>query len=119
MNKTFVAVNTLLAVEGLTENDGKIELTIEQMQKVCDALNQGAADKTSVDNAVAALDSLSPNVKAIDGLTNKIHAVKALVNMIPTGVPAGNSIPKDKPEDKDYSDSKVDPVNNFFTEDED
>lgn len=119
MNKTFVAVNTLLAVEGLTENDGKIELTIEQMQKVCDALNQGVADKTSVDNAVAALDSLSPNVKAIDGLTNKIHAVKALVNMIPTGVPAGNSIPKDKPEDKDYEDSKKDPVNRFFTEDED
>lgn len=119
MNETFVAVNTLLAIEGLAENDGKVELTLEQMQKICDAVNQSTTIKTSVDDAVAALDSISPNVKAIDGLTNKIHAVKALVNLIPTGTPAGNLIPKNKPEDKDYSDSKVDPVNNFFTEDED
>ncbi|WP_278715563.1 ATP-dependent Clp protease proteolytic subunit [Bacteroides caecimuris] len=119
MNKTFVAVNTLLAVEGLTENDGKVELTIEQMQKVCDAVKQGEVNKTTVDNAVTALDSISPNVKAIDGLTNKIHAVKALVNLIPSGTPAGNSIPKNTPEDKNYEDSKKDPVNHYFTEDED
>lgn len=119
MNKKFAVVNTLLAVEGLTENDGKVELTIEQLQKINDAVEQGNSSKQTVEDAVAALDSLSPNVKAIDGLTNKIHAVKALVNMIPTGTPAGNSIPKEKPEDKDYSDSKVDPVNNFFAEDED
>lgn len=116
MNKTYVAVNTLLGVDGLTENDGKIELTADQMKKICDAISSASTNRQSVEDAEKALDSLSDNIKGITGLTNKINAVKAVVSMLPTGVPAGNLIPNTT-QTVDFSDSKKDPVNNYFKED--
>ena len=91
MNKTFLAVNTFLGIEGVTENNGKIEMTAEQLQKINDAIANATAQKTELDNAVAALDAISDNVKNIDGITNKVNAVKMVVNMVPTGIPAGAS----------------------------
>lgn len=113
MKKDYVAVNTLLGVEGLAEKDGKVELTTEQMQKIADALTAAATDKQTIEETVKALDAMSDNIKEISGLTNKVNAVKAVMTMLPAGVPAGNVIPKEKPE-VDYADSKKDPVNQYF-----
>lgn len=115
MNKQFIAVNTLLAIEGLAENDGKVELTIDQMQKICDALTAAEADKKTVEDAEKALDGMSDNIKSITGLSNKVNAVKAVVNLIPTGAPAGTQLPP-KSQSVDYSESKKDPVNDYFNE---
>lgn len=116
MNKTFIAVNTLLAVEGFADNEGKIELTTDQLQKICDALTASANNKQAVDDAEKALDAMSDSIKNITGLTNKINAVKAVVNLIPSGAPAGTQLPPKAPS-VDFSDSKKDPVNNYFKED--
>ena len=115
MNKTFVMVNALLGVEGLAENNGKVELTIDQLQMICNALKEADDNKQSVTKATEALDAISPNIKGITGLENKIQAVAVVLNMVPKGVPAGNGLPK---EDKvgDFSETAKDPVNKFVTE---
>ena len=115
MNKTFVMVNALLGVEGLAENNGKVELTIDQLQKICNALKEADDNKQSVTKATEALDAISPNIKGITGLENKIQAVAVVLNMVPKGVPAGNALPKeDKAED--FSETAKDPVNEFVKE---
>ena len=114
MNKTFVMVNALLGVEGLTENNGKVELTIDQLQKICNALKDADDNKQSVTKATEALDAISPNIKSISGLENKVQAVAVVINMVPKGVPAGPQLPTD---DKvDFSETAKDPVNEFVKE---
>ena len=115
MNKTFVMVNALLGVEGLTENNGKVELTIDQLQKICNALKEADDNKQSVTKATEALDAISPNIKGITGLENKIQAVAVVLNMVPKGVPAGNALPKDD-KAEDFSETAKDPVNEFVKE---
>lgn len=114
MNKTFVMVNALLGVEGLTENNGKVELTIDQIQTICNALKEAGENKKTVEDATKAIDGISENVKAISGLSNKIQAVAAVINMVPSGVPAGNGVPAKEAED--YSEIAKDPVNEFINE---
>ena len=115
MNKTFVMVNALLGVEGLAENNGKVELTIDQLQKICNALKEADDNKQSVTKATEALDAISPNIKGITGLENKIQAVAVVLNMVPKGVPAGNALPKDD-KAEDFSETAKDPVNEFVKE---
>lgn len=112
MNKNFVMVNALLGVEGLTENNGKVELTTDQLQIICNALKEADANKKSVTNATEALDAVSDNIKKITGLDNKIQAVVAVINMVPSGAPAGQQVPP-KSSTEDYNE---DPVNNFVKE---
>ena len=112
MNKTFIAVNTILGIEGLTENNGKVEMTAEQLQKINDAIANSQAQKTELDNAVAALDAISDNVKNIEGITNKVNAVKMVVNMVPTGMPAGASASKGGEVPKNFDDC-TDGVNGY------
>lgn len=115
MNKTFVMVNALLGVEGLAENNGKVELTIDQLQIICNVLKEADDNKQSVTKATEALDAISPNIKGITGLENKIQAVAVVLNMVPKGVPAGNGLPKEDKVD-DFSETAKDPVNKFVTE---
>ena len=112
MNKTFIAVNTILNVEGLTENNGKVEMTAEQLQIINDAIANSQAQKKELDNAVAALDAISENVKNIEGITNKVNAVKMVVNMVPTGMPAGASASKGGEAPKNFDDC-TDGVNGY------
>lgn len=115
MNKNFVMVNALLGVEGLAENNGKVELTIDQLQTICNALKEADSNKQSVTKATEALDAISPNIKGITGLENKIQAVAVVLNMVPKGVPAGNALPKEDKVD-DFSETAKDPVNEFVKE---
>lgn len=115
MNKTFVMVNALLGVEGLAENNGKVELTIDQLQKICNALKEADGNKQSVTKATEALDAISPNIKGITGLENKIQAVAVVLNMVPKGVPAGNALPKED-QAEDFSETAKDPVNEYVKE---
>lgn len=115
MNKNFVMVNTLLGVEGLTENNGKVELTTDQLQTICNALKEADGNKQSVTKATEALDAISPNIKNVSGLENKIQVVAAVINMVPKGAPASNGLPQeDKTED--LSETAKDPVNDFVKE---
>ena len=115
MNKNFVMVNALLGVEGLTENNGKVELTTDQLQTICNALKEADSNKQSVTKATEALDAISPNIKNVSGLENKIQVVAAVINMVPKGVPAGNDLPKEDKVD-DFSETAKDPVNDFVKE---
>ena len=115
MNKNFVMVNTLLGVEGLAENNGKVELTTDQLQKICNALKEADDNKQSVTKATEALDAISPNIKGITGLENKIQAVTVVLDMVPKGVPAGNALPKEDKVD-DFSETAKDPVNEYVKE---
>lgn len=115
MNKNFVMVNALLGVEGLTENNGKVELTTDQLQTICNALKEADSNKQSVTKATEALDAISPNIKNVSGLENKIQVVAAVINMVPKGVPAGNALPKEDKVD-DFSETAKDPVNDFVKE---
>lgn len=115
MNKNFVMVNALLGVEGLAENNGTVELTIEQLQTICNALKEADNNKQSVTKATEALDAISPNIKSITGLENKIQAVAVVINMVPKGIPAGNDLPKDDPQDI-FAETAKDPVNSYVKE---
>lgn len=115
MNKNFVMVNALLGVEGLTENNGKVELTTDQLQTICNALKEADSNKQTVTKATEALDAISPNIKNIAGLENKVQAVAVVVNMVPKGVPAGNALPKEDKVD-DFSETAKDPVNEYVKE---
>ena len=117
MNKTFIPVNTILKVEGLTEHDGKIELTAEQMTVISQALEVANKRKTEIDNAVATLDAISDNVKAITGLDNKINAVKMVINQVPTGVPATPTLTGGEGKKADFKDC-TDPVNAYLDGDD-
>ena len=112
MNKTFVAVNILLGVDGFNEKEGKIELTVEQVKTICNELDKLAANKKTVEDAEKILDSMSENIKVISGLSNKINAVKAVMDMLPSGTPAGTQIPPKAA--VDFSEDKKDPVNDYW-----
>lgn len=114
MNKTFVAVNTLLGVEGFNEKEGKVELGIDQLKTICNALEKAAADKKAVEDAETLLDGMSDSIKAIEGLANKVNAVKAVVSMVPSGTPAATQVPPKSV--ADFSEDKKDPVNHYFDE---
>lgn len=110
---TIKTVLALLAVEALATNAaGKVELSVEQLAKIEDALAEGQRNKTELDAAASVLDSLSDSVKNITGVSNKANAIKAVIDRIPTGVPAAAVVPTTTP--VDYSTDAVDPINQFF-----
>lgn len=113
MNKKFIFVNLLLAVEGFEITDGKVTLTEDQMQKIEDALASADVQKKDTDKAVASLDGISDTVKAIDGLSNKVLALKAILDRVPATAPATpvtTTTPEDKKQ-KSLDDVAKDPIN--------
>ncbi|MEG1861012.1 MAG: ATP-dependent Clp protease proteolytic subunit [Bacteroidaceae bacterium] len=117
MNEQFTSLNALLGVAGFEETSGNIALSAEQMKTINDALNRAAGLKPVIEEAKASLDEISPAVKSITGLKNKILAVCALVNRIPSGVPSTRQ-PVTDGNAQDFTDSKVDPVNSYFDNEE-
>lgn len=134
MNKKFVTVNALVNVEGFDENDGKVVLTVKQMQTIEDALaekngkpeNNGDLEKQlsqlkdekkavddTLSSAVNALDAISDDVKKETGIENKIKKIKEVFDKLPAGVSSPK--PGNEPVDE-YSDCRKDPVNKYFDE---
>ena len=75
MNKTFALINAALGVEGVeADKEGKVVLTIEDLQKINDALATAAAEKQTAENAaaekdntIAELNTQVENLKKADG----------------------------------------------------
>lgn len=112
MNKTFVSVMALLALEALEENDGKVVLTVDQLQTLENALAECTSLRAEQKATVEALDAISDHIAHMDGVKNKVQAVAMLVSMVPTGSPAV-PVPVDDEakREKELSDSAQDPVN--------
>lgn len=114
MKKEFITVNSLLGVEGLQVSDGKVTLTVEQLQAIEDRLKNSENQSNAMEDVTAILDGVSANVKAIDGLKNKVLAVLAVVNRMPVAAPAGNQVHVTDPEQERLDAIKqhaVDPIN--------
>lgn len=114
MEKKFITVNSLLGVEGLQVSDGKVTLTVEQLQSIEDRLKKLENQSNAMEDVTAILDGVSANVKAIDGLKNKVLAVLAVVNRMPVAAPAGNQVHVTDPEQERLDAIKqhaVDPIN--------
>lgn len=114
MKKEFITVNSLLGVEGLQVSDGKVTLTVEQLQSIEDRLKKLENQSNAMEDVTAILDGVSANVKAIDGLKNKVLAVLAVVNRMPVAAPAGNQVHVTDPEQERLDAIKqhaVDPIN--------
>lgn len=114
MKKEFITVNSLLGVEGLQVSDGKVTLTVEQLQSIEDRLKESENQSNAMEDVTTILDGVSANVKAIDGLKNKVLAVLAVVNRMPVAAPAGNQVHVADPEQKRLDSIKqhaVDPIN--------
>lgn len=121
MNKTFVTVLALLSMaDGIEEKDGKVTLSVEQLQTLEDALKASQNDTKLLKEAENALNAISDNIKKIDGVTNKVNALAMVVNMVPAGTPAmtppANS---EEAKEKELTDSAVDPVNKVVRGEED
>ena len=114
MEKKFITVNSLLGVDGLQVSDGKVTLTVEQLQSIEDRLMNSENQSNAMEDVTAILDGVSANVKAIDGLKNKVLAVLAVVNRMPVAAPAGNQVHVTDPEQERLDAIKqhaVDPIN--------
>lgn len=105
MNEQFKHVNQLLGVTGLTEENGRISLSVADLQAIENELN-------GIQSACTALDAISDHVKNIEGLSNKINALKLVLDRIPTGMP-GNSNPPDSDKSQIDTSKMSDPANSF------
>lgn len=105
MNEQFTEVNQLLNVTGVTENNGQITLTTEQMSAINTALS-------SITTAVNALNEISDHVKNIAGLTNKINALKLVLDRMPVSAP-GNNIPSNTDDNPIDQSHMTDPINSY------
>lgn len=125
MRKEFIAVNELLNCEGFAENQGKVTITVEQLQAINQSIENARAEKEKVDNDLTAekkklsdtitlLDNLSDDIKGVETVDKKIGVIKNLLEKVP-GVkvitPTANNDGK-----RDFSDVATDPINCFGDE---
>lgn len=121
MNKNYVKVNTLLNLEGLDVQDGKVTLTEDQVKSINDALTDKetkikdlqALAKTAEEalvNANSTLDTISDEVKSATDLKGKVDKVKSIMDKV-AGVHLDTSPAENDPED--CSDIAKDPVNDM------
>lgn len=107
MNKTFTAVNTLLNIEGVTETEGKVTLTVDQMTAICNALNEKKQSDAQLTKVAEVLDKFEDN-KSITGIENKAQCLINLINRIPLVA----QTPEDKGNHEDtYKVENADPIN--------
>ncbi len=129
MNKDFIAVNSLLKVDGLEIRDEKLLVSSEQCKAINDALELSAKEKlddvkakddaikakvlvdNQVSDAIKVLDDLSDDVKAADSLKDKLDIVCNLLKKLPAM--ADNDGDVDGYQAKSFKDVALDPINNF------
>lgn len=131
MRKDFTYINQILNCEGVEDKDGKIALTVENLQAINKALQEANEAKTKSDNDLTAantarqnaenslsavvsdLDSLSDSVKNAADNKAKVQVIREIVAKIPGAktvtVPEGS-------EDNKFADIATDPINNYENE---
>lgn len=138
MIKDYVLVNQILNVEGLHENEGKITLTLAQMQSINEALVTANTAKETAENsfttlknekqaaitaketaennynsAIAAFDGLSDEVKNSATVVAKVEVIKNVLSKVPGMKPA---TPVNEGGKKDFKEIALDPVNSIDEE---
>lgn len=106
MNKTFVIMAALLAVDAFEEKDGKVTLTNEQMKKIEDALSSAKSEKEKADTeakdsmaaVISQLDGIDASVKDCAEVKDKVAKVKELLDKKPAAEPFA---PADEKADED------------------
>lgn len=114
------ALLAVLAINEIEEENGTVQLSVEQLGKINDALAAADNDKTKATEAQNALkdvesvlDSMKEGIKEIEGAKNKANAVKLYINSLPAVAPAGTVIPKEEnnKSEEDLSEFTKDEIN--------
>lgn len=131
MRKEFTFINQILNCEGVEEKDGKITLTVENLQAVNEAIKTVNEAKTKAENDLATantarqtaennltavvndLDSLSDSVKNAADNKAKVQVIRDIVAKIPGAATANKP---EASEDNKFADIATDPINSFENE---
>jgi hypothetical protein len=127
MRKEFISMNTILNIEGLAEENGKVTLSLEQVKLLNEAIESATKDKTdaqtacqnavkdkttaetALSSAIGSLDSLSDEVKKAVDITAKVGVIKNILEKVPGFLP---DVTGKKGEKTDFSDIAKDDINN-------
>jgi ATP-dependent protease ClpP protease subunit len=131
MRKEFTFINQVLNCEGVEEKDGKMQLTVENLQTINDAIKAANDAKTKAENDLTAantaretaegsltavindLDSLSDSVKNAADNKAKVQVIRDIVTRIPG---TGTVSHQEANEDNRFADIATDPINSFENE---
>ena len=131
MRKEFTFINQILNCEGIEEKDGKVSLTVENLQAINDAIKAANDAKAKAENDLAAantaketaedsltavvndLDSLSDSVKNAADNKAKVQVIRDIVARIPG---TGTVSHQEANEDNKFADIATDPINSFENE---
>jgi ATP-dependent protease ClpP protease subunit len=127
MRKEFVSIHTALNLEGLTEENGKVTLSLDQIKLLNEKIESAIKDKTDAQTAcqnalkdkttaetalssvVTSLDSLSDEVKNATDVTAKVEVIKNILEKIPGFIP---DVTGKKGEKTNFNDIAKDEINN-------
>lgn len=131
MRKEFTFINQILNSEGIEEKDGKISLTVENLQAINNAIKVANEAKTKAESDLAAantarqtaennltaivndLDSLSDSVRNAADNKAKVQVIRDIVAKIPGTATASH---QESDEDSKFADIATDPINSYENE---
>lgn len=131
MRKEFTFINQILNSEGIEEKDGKISLTVENLQAINNAIKVANEAKTKAESDLAAantarqtaennltaivndLDSLSDSVRNAADNKAKVQVIRDIVVKIPGTATASH---QESDEDSKFADIATDPINSYENE---
>ena len=131
MRKEFTFINQILNSEGIEEKDGKMLLTVENLQAINDAVKTANEAKAKAENDLAVantaketaensltavvndLDSLSDSIKNAADNKAKVQVIRDIVAKIPG---TGTDSHREANEDNKFADIATDPINSFENE---
>ncbi len=99
----------LLDLDALEEKDGHVSLTIDQLQQIEQALQEGETNRTQNEELTRILDGIDPSVEQAENMEDKQKAMSTYLDRLAaTPVVVKH---KYEPGETDYSDVAKDPVN--------
>ena len=131
MRKEFTFINQILNCEGVEEKDGKMLLTVENLQAINDAAKAANEAKAKAENDLAVantakktaensltavvndLDSLSDSVRNAADNKAKVQVIRDIVAKIPGTATASH---QESNEDSKFADIATDPINSYENE---
>ena len=131
MRKEFTFINQILNSEGIEEKDGKISLSVENLQAINNAIKVANEAKTKAESDLAAantarqtaennlaaivndLDSLSDSVRNAADSKAKVQVIRDIVAKIPGTATASH---QESDEDSKFADIATDPINSYENE---
>ena len=131
MRKEFTFINQILNCEGIEEKDGKISLTVENLQAINNAIKVSNEAKTKAESDLTAantarqtaennltavvndLDSLSDSVRNAADNKTKVQVIRNIVAKIPGTATASH---QESNEDSKFADIATDPINSYENE---